>query len=179
MRDAYPGINAVTLMELAEPPDSRQAELLPVVRYAVERRMVLPQRDFERGVAHLRDVLLGDSFLPVFIDIVNEGFGLTGEPFDTRLAIGVGADLEIRALHAPQTVADPDVDGCRVDRLAFRVVDCEVGGTVTAQVGFEDRRFRCARLRLLNKNGGERNRDDEHDDECSRATNDSVDIRLA
>lgn len=38
-RDAYPGINAVTLMELKEPPDARREKLLPVVRYAVEQRV--------------------------------------------------------------------------------------------------------------------------------------------
>lgn len=38
-RDAYPGINAVTLMEIAEPPDPRRLELLPVVTYAVKRRL--------------------------------------------------------------------------------------------------------------------------------------------
>lgn len=38
-RDAYPGVNAVTLMELRAPPDPRRTKLLPVVRYAVERRI--------------------------------------------------------------------------------------------------------------------------------------------
>ena len=38
-RDAYPGINAATLMELQHPPDPRARALIPVVRYAVERRM--------------------------------------------------------------------------------------------------------------------------------------------
>jgi len=33
-RDAYPGINAVTLMEMERNPDPRQRDLLPVVRYA-------------------------------------------------------------------------------------------------------------------------------------------------
>ncbi len=37
-RDAYPGVNAVTLMELADPPDPRQPQLLPVVRYAAARK---------------------------------------------------------------------------------------------------------------------------------------------
>ncbi|HSD92309.1 MAG TPA: TRAFs-binding domain-containing protein [Methyloceanibacter sp.] len=37
-RDAYPGINAVTLMEMMEKPDSRQAEILPVVRYSASRK---------------------------------------------------------------------------------------------------------------------------------------------
>ena len=36
-RDAYPGVNAVTLMEVREPPDPRREELVPVVRYAVKR----------------------------------------------------------------------------------------------------------------------------------------------
>jgi len=37
-RDAYPGINAVTLMEMMPKPDPRQAEILPVVRYSVSRK---------------------------------------------------------------------------------------------------------------------------------------------
>jgi tetratricopeptide (TPR) repeat protein len=38
-RDCYPGINAVTLMELTDPPDKAQADLLPVVRYAALQRI--------------------------------------------------------------------------------------------------------------------------------------------
>ncbi|HVN79837.1 MAG TPA: TRAFs-binding domain-containing protein [Terriglobia bacterium] len=38
-RDAYPGVNAVTLMELKDPPDPERLMLLPVVSYAVERRI--------------------------------------------------------------------------------------------------------------------------------------------
>jgi tetratricopeptide (TPR) repeat protein len=45
-RDAYPGVNAVTLMELATPVDPRQAALLPVVRYAVERRLASKMADY-------------------------------------------------------------------------------------------------------------------------------------
>jgi len=45
-RDAYPGINAVTLMELKEPPDPRREKLLPVVRYAVERRIAAGKPDY-------------------------------------------------------------------------------------------------------------------------------------
>jgi hypothetical protein len=33
-RDAYPGVNAVTMMEMEEKPDPRQVEILPVVQYA-------------------------------------------------------------------------------------------------------------------------------------------------
>jgi len=45
-RDAYPGINAVQLMELREPPDPRKAELLPVVTYSVQRRIESKQPDY-------------------------------------------------------------------------------------------------------------------------------------
>lgn len=45
-RDAYPGVNAVTLMELAEPPDPRRTSLIPVVEYAVQRRIASGQPDY-------------------------------------------------------------------------------------------------------------------------------------
>jgi hypothetical protein len=45
-RDAYPGINAVTLMELMEPPDARRLALLSVVRYAVERKVAAGRADY-------------------------------------------------------------------------------------------------------------------------------------
>ncbi|MGH7216731.1 MAG: TRAFs-binding domain-containing protein, partial [Nitrospiraceae bacterium] len=45
-RDAYPGINAVTLMELREPPDPRREKLIPVVAYAVERRIAAGTPDY-------------------------------------------------------------------------------------------------------------------------------------
>jgi hypothetical protein len=45
-RDAYPGINAVTLMEISDPPDDRRHELLPVVRYSVERKMAAKVPDY-------------------------------------------------------------------------------------------------------------------------------------
>jgi tetratricopeptide (TPR) repeat protein len=45
-RDAYPGVNAVTLMELREPPDVRQQELIPIVTYAVKRRMAAGRPDY-------------------------------------------------------------------------------------------------------------------------------------
>jgi hypothetical protein len=45
-RDAYPGVNAVTLMELADPPDPRRLALIPVVAYAVERRIAAGQPDY-------------------------------------------------------------------------------------------------------------------------------------
>lgn len=45
-RDAFPGINAITLMEFREPPDPRRQRLIPVVRYAVERRIAVGRHDY-------------------------------------------------------------------------------------------------------------------------------------
>jgi tetratricopeptide (TPR) repeat protein len=45
-RDAYPGINAVTLMEVKEPPDPARNEILPVVSYAVERKIAAGKPDY-------------------------------------------------------------------------------------------------------------------------------------
>jgi tetratricopeptide (TPR) repeat protein len=45
-RDAFPGINAVTLMELRDPPDPRRTSILPVVRYSVERRIAKGKPDY-------------------------------------------------------------------------------------------------------------------------------------
>jgi hypothetical protein len=38
-RDTYPGINALTLMEIRDPHDDRIREILPVVKYSVTRRL--------------------------------------------------------------------------------------------------------------------------------------------
>jgi MAP3K TRAFs-binding domain len=45
-RDAYPGVNAVTLMEVREPPDPRRLDLLPIVAYAVERKIAAGKPDY-------------------------------------------------------------------------------------------------------------------------------------
>jgi hypothetical protein len=45
-RDAYPGINAVTLMEIRDPGGSEQQALVPVVRYANRRRIARGAPDY-------------------------------------------------------------------------------------------------------------------------------------
>ncbi len=45
-RDPYPGVNAVTLMEIREPGGGALQELLPVVRYANRRRIGRHDADF-------------------------------------------------------------------------------------------------------------------------------------
>lgn len=61
-RDAYPGVNAVTLMEVREPPDPRREELVPVVRYAVKRRVAGGKPDYWDHATLLElAVLAGDE----------------------------------------------------------------------------------------------------------------------
>jgi tetratricopeptide (TPR) repeat protein len=45
-RDAYPGVNAITLMELRDPPDERRTSLIPVARYSVERKIARGKPDY-------------------------------------------------------------------------------------------------------------------------------------
>ena len=45
-RDAYPGVNAVTLMEVRDPPDLRRERLLPIVAYAIERKVAAGKPDY-------------------------------------------------------------------------------------------------------------------------------------
>lgn len=45
-RDAYPGINAVTLMELKVPPEPLRLQLIPVVHYSVQRRIAIGKPDY-------------------------------------------------------------------------------------------------------------------------------------
>lgn len=58
-RDAYPGINAVTLMEVREPPDPRRQDLLPVVSYAVERKIASGRPDYWDYATRLELAVLG------------------------------------------------------------------------------------------------------------------------
>lgn len=61
-RDAYPGVNAVTLMELKDPPEPQREQLLPVVRYAVERRIAAGKPDYWDYATRLElAVLAGDE----------------------------------------------------------------------------------------------------------------------
>jgi tetratricopeptide (TPR) repeat protein len=45
-RDAYPGVNAVTLMEIRDPGGAEQQQLIPVVRYANRRRIASGAADY-------------------------------------------------------------------------------------------------------------------------------------
>jgi hypothetical protein len=77
-RDAYPGVNAVTLMELAEPPDPRRHDLIPVVRYSSLRRIEGSDPDYWDHATLLELAVLGsdhaaaDRHLEDALDAVRE-----------------------------------------------------------------------------------------------------------
>ncbi len=52
-RDAYPGINAVSLMEIKNPPDPKRLDLIPVVKYAIERKIASGKQDYWDAAAKL------------------------------------------------------------------------------------------------------------------------------
>lgn len=60
-RDAYPGVNAVTLMELRDEPDPRRTALIPVVKYAVDRRVAAGRPDYWDWATLVELAILGQD----------------------------------------------------------------------------------------------------------------------
>lgn len=79
-RDAYPGINAVTLMEMTDPPDNRQEELMPVVAYAVKRRFDHKNPDYWDYATQLelsilaRNEKLSQEYLGLALSAIRESW---------------------------------------------------------------------------------------------------------
>lgn len=78
-RDAYPGVNAVTLMEMEDTPSPKQAEILPVVRYAALMRARQGGDYWDYAtLAELavldRDQAAAEDYLSDAIDRITEGF---------------------------------------------------------------------------------------------------------
>jgi hypothetical protein len=46
LRDTFPGINVLTLMDVKDPADPRIGRIMPIVRYAAERRVAKGQPDY-------------------------------------------------------------------------------------------------------------------------------------
>jgi tetratricopeptide (TPR) repeat protein len=61
-RDGYPGVNAVTLMDLKSEVDPRQATMIPVVSYAVERKIASGKSDYWDFATRLELAVLARDF---------------------------------------------------------------------------------------------------------------------
>jgi hypothetical protein len=85
-RDAYPGINAVTLMELKEPPDPRRLEILPVVTYAAKRRVSSGAPDYWDFATLLElAILAGDE--PAATDALASALAAVREPWEAETTL--------------------------------------------------------------------------------------------
>ena len=60
-RDYYPGINALTLMDLCDPPDDRRHDLGPVVAFALDQRLRSDKADYWDHATQLELAVLRDE----------------------------------------------------------------------------------------------------------------------
>jgi tetratricopeptide (TPR) repeat protein len=96
-RNAYPGINAVTLMELADPPDPRARDLLPVVRFAVQQRLASGRADYWDFATHLELAVLGYDYaeaektLVRALEHASEAWQLQSTHYNLRLILDARA----------------------------------------------------------------------------------------
>jgi hypothetical protein len=78
-RDAYPGINAVTLMTIADPKDPAAKELAGVVRYAVRRRLA-GKPDYWDHATLLELAVIADDW-DAAADSLSDALAALDEPF--------------------------------------------------------------------------------------------------
>jgi hypothetical protein len=97
-RDAYPGINALALMELRDPSDERIREILPVVKYSVKRRLASGNPNYwdhatlmELAVLSGDEAAAADALAPA-LAAVRESW----EPETTALNLGFIRDARAR-----------------------------------------------------------------------------------
>jgi tetratricopeptide (TPR) repeat protein len=96
-RDAYPGINAVTLMEVSDPPDPRREKLIPVVTYAVERRVASGKPDYWDHATLLELYVLGND-RDAASSSLNDAVAAVREPWEPETtARNLGLIREARA----------------------------------------------------------------------------------
>lgn len=62
-RDAYPGINALTLMEISNPMDERIKKIFPVVKYSLERRFEAKKLDYWDHATLLEIAIIEKDYL--------------------------------------------------------------------------------------------------------------------
>ncbi len=138
-RDAYPGVNAVTLMELAQPPDPERENMLPVVRYSSMRRIAGGTPDYWDYATLLELAVLGWDREEAFkqaraalaitrevwepettlrnLRLIHAARSARGEPTDWLEQIEAALESKIEELtpHAPTHDVDPDHDGQDAD----------------------------------------------------------------
>jgi len=107
-RDAYPGINVVTLMELRQPPDPRREKLLPVVSYAVERRIAQGQPDYWDYATRLELAVLARN-REAALDALAAALAHVREPFEP--------ETTARNLRLIREAREKDGDACGWEKM--------------------------------------------------------------
>jgi tetratricopeptide (TPR) repeat protein len=85
-RDAYPGVNAVTLMELKEPPDPQRIKMIPVVEYAVERRIATGKPDYWDYATRLELAVLAKD-KETAMKSLSRALALLHEPWEAKTTL--------------------------------------------------------------------------------------------
>jgi hypothetical protein len=85
-RDAYPGVNAVTLMEISEPPDPWRERLIPVVAYAVDRRIASGKPDYWDYATRLELAVLAKDE-PGAVAALGDALALVRETWEAETTI--------------------------------------------------------------------------------------------
>ena len=80
------GVNAVTLMEIKEPPDPRCTKLIPVVEYAVDRRIVTGKPDYWDYATRLELAVLAKD-KDAAIKSASNALALLREPWEAETTI--------------------------------------------------------------------------------------------
>ena len=119
-RDAYPGINAVTLMELRNPPDDRRKDLVPVVRYAVQRKIEKGKPDYW-DYATLLELAVLDSDQETTARALSDALANVREQFEPETtARNIRLIRETRQTRGDPTPFEGDVERALVQAAAIR-----------------------------------------------------------
>jgi hypothetical protein len=101
-RDAYPGVNAATLMEILEPGGQGQQRLVPVVRYAVERRLADGRADYWDHATRLELAVIARE-AEAAEDALGDALAAVREPWEPEsTANNLRLIREARAEHGEQ-----------------------------------------------------------------------------
>jgi tetratricopeptide (TPR) repeat protein len=85
-RDPFPGVNAATLIEILDPMDARRQQILPVVRYAADRKIASGKPDYW-AYATLLEVAVVETDQAQAAKILPRALAAIKEPFEPETTI--------------------------------------------------------------------------------------------
>jgi hypothetical protein len=110
-RDAYPGINALTLMVVRDPPDPRAKDLLPIVRYAVERKVAKTAKPDYWDQATLLEIAVLGSDSEAVRRFLGKALAVVREPWEPKTtARNLSLIRKSRAQRGEQFAAGDDAE---------------------------------------------------------------------